>query len=340
MAVNQIKLSEIYSEEYLKEKLEKGGIGSGRKRIKINSPMASHSNLHGKTFDVEKESEHEFASGKKKYYHIKDDKGNTHEIKEDFAEVQKGESFDLKKSESTSTTIGLSEYNPSTTIGNNPHLVKAFTSNQIPTESEFKKVLDEKLQKGIIDSDLHKKATEQLSSLMKAKGEGSRGGHVIGHTKSGKPVYADKKADHKDYKNFTSQDHKDAAELHSEKHKFHAFADSNTSSPINSIHHRALMSHHSDVGSSHAVLANEKEKEEHEKSIPSHEKQILADQKKKQIEHHENAMKFHEMMANYISRTHGHSGGLSTSIAQQEYERHQGQAQHHKSEAERLKKDY
>lgn len=63
--------------------------GSGRKRIKINSIMASHSDLHGKTFDVHDESEHEFASGKKKYYHIKDNKGNIREIREDFAELQK-----------------------------------------------------------------------------------------------------------------------------------------------------------------------------------------------------------------------------------------------------------
>lgn len=69
--------------------IEKGGPGSGRKRIKVNSIMASHSNLHGKTFDVHKESEREFASGKKKYYHIKDEDGDEHEIREDFAEVQK-----------------------------------------------------------------------------------------------------------------------------------------------------------------------------------------------------------------------------------------------------------
>lgn len=336
MAVNQIKLSEIYSEEYLKEKLEKGGIGSGRKRIKINSPMASHSNLHGKTFDVEKESEHEFASGKKKYYHIKDDKGNTHEIKEDFAEVQKGESFDLKKSESTSTTIGLSEYNPSTTIGNNPHLVKAFKQERQIDYSKIKQELDSKLEKGMIDNELHTKAIDQLNSLVKAKGEGSRGGHVIGHTKSGKPVYGDKHA--KDYKHFSINDHKDAAHYHALENIKHK--NSITGGSLKNDYHEAMAKHHDQVVEEHQNEANKKEKEEHEKSIPSHEKQILADQKKKQIEHHENAMKFHEMMANYISRTHGHSGGLSTSIAQQEYERHQGQAQHHKSEAERLKKDY
>lgn len=54
--------------------------------------------------------------------------------------------------------------------------------------------------------------------LAKGAGEGSRGGHVVGHTKSGKPIYGHEfgktptvakiRADHPDY---TSQDHEDAA---------------------------------------------------------------------------------------------------------------------------------
>lgn len=340
MAVNQIKLSEIYSEEYLKEKLEKGGIGSGRKRIKINSPMASHSNLHGKTFDVEKESEHEFASGKKKYYHIKDDKGNTHEIKEDFAEVQKGESFDLKKSESTSTTIGLSEYNPSTTIGNNPHLVKAFTSNQIPTESEFKKVLDEKLQKGIIDSDLHKKATEQLSSLMKAKGEGSRGGHVIGHTKSGKAVYSAKGASHLDYSKFSSQDHEDAAQHHRDRANEYFEHAGKTGGYVSRDAKNTLGRHHAEIAGSHEQHAKEEAKIEHEKSLNPDEKKILADQKKKQIEHHEKMKNFHKDMAKYahdLAKKHNINAHDTIAIA---HNYHVDQFNKHDSELSGLKKDY
>jgi hypothetical protein len=52
------------------------------------------------------------------------------------------------------------------------------------------------------------------NDLEKGKGEGSKGGKVIGHTTSGKPVYAKKRGE--DYKNFTSQDHEDAAQLHYE----------------------------------------------------------------------------------------------------------------------------
>lgn len=45
-------------------------------------------------------------------------------------------------------------------------------------------------------------------------GEGSRGGKVIGHTKSGKPVYSHKDAGHESYKDFSIADHLDAASLH------------------------------------------------------------------------------------------------------------------------------
>lgn len=45
-------------------------------------------------------------------------------------------------------------------------------------------------------------------------GEGSRGGKVIGHTKSGKAIYGDKAAKHEHYKDFTDQDHHDASDAH------------------------------------------------------------------------------------------------------------------------------
>lgn len=55
------------------------------------------------------------------------------------------------------------------------------------------------IAKGFINNDLE-------------KAEGSRGGKVIGHTKSGKPIYAEKKAG--EYKDFTPDDHHDAHVSH------------------------------------------------------------------------------------------------------------------------------
>ena len=52
---------------------------------------------------------------------------------------------------------------------------------------------------------------------IKKGGEGSRGGKIIGHTKSGKPIYENKKAH--TYKDFTEQDHRDASETHWGKHR-------------------------------------------------------------------------------------------------------------------------
>lgn len=49
------------------------------------------------------------------------------------------------------------------------------------------------------------------------KSEGSRGGKIIGHTKSGKPVY--ETHFNKDYSNFTPQDHVESAQLHTEAYK-------------------------------------------------------------------------------------------------------------------------
>jgi hypothetical protein len=60
------------------------------------------------------------------------------------------------------------------------------------------------------------KSFGQLQDIM--KGEGDRGGHVIGHTKSGKPIYQKLYAGgNTEYEGFTKEDHEDAAKLHDKK---------------------------------------------------------------------------------------------------------------------------
>lgn len=51
--------------------------------------------------------------------------------------------------------------------------------------------------------------------LFKAQGEGSRGGKIIGHTKSGRPIY-DAESNNK-HVNFSKEDHKDAKQAHIDK---------------------------------------------------------------------------------------------------------------------------
>lgn len=197
--------------------------------------------------------------------------------------------------------------------GNNPYLVKGFVDNEIPTEDEFRQALDDKLEKGFITEELHTKAIEQLESLMKAKGksgEGSKGGHVIGHTKSGKPVYAaGRKASQYD---FTPQEHSDAADLHDLKAKKHSNAIGESSIP--GIE-QSLASHHSEEGKSHRQEAHRKLTKE----FSSDEKKILANQKKKQIEHHKKMMHFHRDIAAHIDNQY-----MSGKNAEEYRQDHQG----------------
>lgn len=48
------------------------------------------------------------------------------------------------------------------------------------------------------------------------KAEGSKGGHIIGHTTSGKPVYASTKTNHSATSGYSSQDHLEAGRLHNQ----------------------------------------------------------------------------------------------------------------------------
>lgn len=58
-----------------------------------------------------------------------------------------------------------------------------------------------------------KAIAEVADSLEKA--EGARGGRVIGHTKSGKPIY--ESHNHESHNNFNEQDHRDASVLQSKR---------------------------------------------------------------------------------------------------------------------------
>lgn len=68
--------------------------------------------------------------------------------------------------------------------------------------------------------DRSSKGAAEEHRIEKSKGEGSKGGKVIGHTKSGKPVYESKGADK--YKDFTKEDHLDAVRLHRKEQKQYA----------------------------------------------------------------------------------------------------------------------
>jgi len=71
-------------------------------------------------------------------------------------------------------------------------------------------IQDKKMEKSKLDKMIEDMIIKALSEAK--SGEGSRGGKVIGHTKSGKPIYASQNA--KLEKSYNAEDHKDAAYAH------------------------------------------------------------------------------------------------------------------------------
>jgi hypothetical protein len=62
--------------------------------------------------------------------------------------------------------------------------------------------------------DTKKAIQKAFHNMIEKGGEGSRGGKIIGHTKSGKPIYEEHRPMHENYKNFTSEEHIEASRLH------------------------------------------------------------------------------------------------------------------------------
>ena len=76
--------------------------------------------------------------------------------------------------------------------------------------NEIQKAQQEHIQKSFGSEDIEKLTNSNFKkqNLEKASGEGSRGGKVIGHTKSGKPIYDS--FEHTGHKDFSKEDHEDA----------------------------------------------------------------------------------------------------------------------------------
>ena len=107
--------------------------------------------------------------------------------------IEKAESGDLKEGEQEKLDIAKAQVltlSPIVVLNNEG-------DNQI-TKSVY--YIREKIKEVIDEDDLEK------------GGEGSKGGNVIGHTKSGKPIY--NSFSHEGHDKFTTQDHKDAAIKH------------------------------------------------------------------------------------------------------------------------------
>lgn len=217
------------------------------------------------------------------------------------------------------------------------NIEKAYGGLDIATDKIYletlegsRETLKKNLEKGSIDQPLYDKAVEQLENLIEKaskKGEGSKGGHIIGHTKSGKPVYKAKSAGHKDHKDFSGQDHLDAAHLHAQESMEHRAKYQYATHEAHVKLHHAMMQHHSSAADSHRQVAAGIIKKEYEANLSEDERKIIDDQNKKKIDHHEKMRDFHQDIARYISEKHSDN---PDHIQAKNY--HIEQAQHHHME--------
>jgi hypothetical protein len=88
-------------------------------------------------------------------------------------------------------------------------------------------------------------------------GEGSKGGKIIGHTKSGKAIYD--KFSHKGHKEFTHHDHADARDVHNDKYKESAKAKEGLKTDSEEYgKHRESSYHHEGEADKHMEAHREK----------------------------------------------------------------------------------
>lgn len=171
-------------------------------------------------------------------------------------------------------------------------------------------------------------AFDMIQAIEKG-GEGSRGGKIIGHTKSGKPVYAVDR--HKYGKDFSIEDHKDAANIHSQQglhHQDQKSAAHRAGDDEDYDHHHQLSHHHAVMTAEHVHEASKMKKEARHPD----EKKVIAEAKKKQIEDHHEAHLLHAKMAEKWKDT-------KNPHMKEAVEHNLRLAAHHKSEKERLEKE-
>ena len=103
--------------------------------------------------------------------------------------------------------------------------IESYISTGFKDGRSVKEILNDKLEKGIIDQTLFNKAIEQYDNLIEKSGEGSRGGRIIGHTKSGKAIYLHENDSDSTsaggihggkFKGWSKDDHMDAMKAHSQ----------------------------------------------------------------------------------------------------------------------------
>ena len=167
--------------------------------------------------------------------------------------------------------------------------------------------------KSLSTPDLAKGLRSWVANKTGRGGEGTRGGKIIGHTASGKPIYDSH--DHVGHAGFTEKDHHDAAMAHRDLKERH-HEDYKTSNESNHkikrilkkvVHHEKQEEKHSEAHSEMRDARGLKHESDYLRAqVPHHEKMVahhqkMADAGGHNAEHHKTAMQAHAHAAKTIS---------------------------------------
>jgi hypothetical protein len=202
-----------------KEKKSKGEVGKDTMK---NSPATSK----------EDETWNKFKDNTRKHFEGGDKKSTKHKVGDSVIDKEGNRG---KVTHSSDDEISV-DYDKSSKEGVDSASYKHHEVNKVEKaegdnfDGTFDKAMTAKAGEGVtqkesVEHDPKDMQNPKASDLRKAyevlglgdlieKAEGSRGGKVVGHTKSGKAIYENLKGQHKLYNNFTAKDHFDAADLH------------------------------------------------------------------------------------------------------------------------------
>jgi hypothetical protein len=192
-------------------------------RLRSAEKLSETHSKEASKLDSKDYSDEEVTGGEKKNFSTKEFDTKKEAEKRMSLMNSNSEYSDLKinKTSNNKYTISFKKSQPESTLSKSEQ-----TEAQ---KAKVKKVVEE-FNKGILKSSTGELITDRSEALrfalseagiemkksedsdIEKGGEGSRGGKIIGHTKSGKPVY--EKSQNLSYNGFTRQDHLDAAEHH------------------------------------------------------------------------------------------------------------------------------
>lgn len=276
------------SGDFVEVTFEKGGVGSGKHKLylrggSMGGNKEGHHPKHGKlqsehesldeAKDKAKRMNKQLSPGEKSYYKLK-----YHVVSEKEDSTSSKEKGRAEETHERGYPKGM------------------FTEGQIAAMKQR--------DKG--HSDFMASLKKDEDDLLEKGGEGSKGGKVIGHTKSGKAIYEN--ANHSKHKDFTVEDHDEAIEAHQKpRDEYHRSSDFSDEGKAKNDHHYEQQKQH--IAAKNGLVSKREN-----------------DQKKKQVDHHNRMADFHKTMLDHIKK---YKEDKATSYGSQATQDHIQEAEHH-----------